>query len=43
MIGPHRAAVNALVALVNERENDSNLRWRVKALVRSGQLLLEAL
>ena len=43
MIGPHRAAVNALVALVNERENDRDLRWRVKALVRSGQLLLEAL
>ena len=39
----HRAAVNALVGLANERKNDTNLRWRVRALVASGELLMEAL
>ena len=39
----HRAAVNALVGLANGRPDDRELRRVAKALVASGNLLMEAL
>ena len=39
----HRAAVNAVTDLANRRDNDTELRWRCRALFASAKLLLEAL